>query len=76
MYNDHIGQRSFDGLVVMNWIILLCMIGAALSVIVGVIAMAVNGKFNKQNSNRLMRLRVLFQSAALAVIVIAIWMTS
>ena len=52
------------------------MIGAALSVIVGVIAMAVNGRFNKQNSNRLMRLRVLFQSAALAVIVIAIWMTS
>jgi len=60
----------------MNWIILLCMIGAALSVIVGVIAMAVNGRFNQQNSNRLMRLRVLFQSAALAVIVIAIWMTS
>ena len=48
------------------------MICAAIVVTVGVIAMAVNGKFNKDNSNKLMRLRILFQAAALTVVVLLV----
>ena len=45
----------------------LFMAGALIIVIIGVvIAMAVNGKFNKKHSNKLMRLRVLFQAIAIS----------
>ena len=40
----------------------LFMVGALVVVIVGVVAMAANGKLNKKHSNKLMRLRVLFQA--------------
>ena len=55
-----------------NGILLLCMVMALLCVIIGVGAFAVNGKFNKKNSKSLMRLRVLFQAIALAVVVIMV----
>ena len=45
------------------------MVGALGAVIVGVIAMAVNGKLNKNHSNKLMSLRVLFQAFAVLVFV-------
>ena len=48
------------------------MVLALLCVIVGIGAFAVNGGFNKRNSNSLMRLRVLFQAIALAVVVIMV----
>ncbi len=51
----------------MSIVIFIFMICAAIVVTVGVIAMAVNGKFKKDNSNKLMRLRILFQAAALTV---------
>ena len=56
----------------MSVVILIFMICAAIVVTVGVIAMAVNGKFNKDNSNKLMRLRILFQSLALTVVVLLV----
>ena len=43
-------------------------------VVIGVIAMAVNGKLNKNHSNQLMRLRVLFQAIAILVFVIIVWL--
>ena len=43
-------------------------------VVVGVIAMAVNGKLNKNHSNKLMRLRVLFQAIAIFVFVVFVWL--
>jgi len=43
-------------------------------VVVGVIAMAINGKLNKNHSNKLMRLRVLFQAIAILVFVIIVWL--
>ena len=55
-----------------NGILLLFMVMALLCVIIGIGAFAVNGKFNKKNSNSLMRLRVLFQAIALAVVVIMV----
>ena len=55
-----------------NGILLLFMVMALLCVIIGIGAFAVNGGFNKRNSNQLMRLRVLFQAIALAVVVIMV----
>ena len=60
----------------MSILILIFMIEAAIVLIVGVIAMAVNGKFNKQNSNKLMRMRLYFQASALVVVVILVLMTT
>ena len=52
-------------------IILVLFMAATLAVVViGVIAMAVNGKLNKNHSNKLMRLRVLFQAIAIFVFVV------
>ena len=51
------------------------MIGALGVVAIGVVAMAVNGKINKKHSNKLMRLRVLFQAMAVVVFVIIVWFT-
>ena len=56
----------------MSIVIFIFMICAAIVVTIGVIAMAVNGKFNKENSNKLMRLRILFQAAALTVVVLLV----
>ena len=56
-------------------IILVLFMAATFSVVViGVIAMAVNGKLNKNHSNKLMRLRVLFQAIAILVFVIIVWL--
>ena len=51
------------------------MAGALGAVIVGVVAMAVNGKLNKNHSNKLMRLRILFQAVAVIIFVIIVWMS-
>ena len=60
---------SFLGL-----IMIFFMIGALAVVVIGVVAMAVNGKLNKNHSNKLMRLRILFQAIAVIVFVIIIWL--
>ena len=60
----------------MSIVIFIFMICAAVVVTIGVIAMAVNGKFNKENSNRLMRLRILFQSLALTIVVLLVLLAS
>lgn len=43
---------------VLQIVLVVFMVGALGVVIVGVIAMAVNGKLNKNHRNKLMRLRV------------------
>ena len=60
---------------VLQIVLVVFMAGALGAVIVGVIAMAVNGKLNKNHSNKLMRLRVLFQAIAVLVFVIIIWLS-
>ena len=60
----------------MSIVIFIFMICAAVVVSIGVIAMAVNGKFNKENSNKLMRLRILFQSLALTIVVLLVLLAS
>ena len=57
-------------------IILLVFIAGSLgAVVIGVIAMAVNGKLNKNHSNKLMRLRVLFQAITVLLFVNIIWLS-
>ena len=58
----------------MQIILVLFMLATLAVVVIGVIAMAVNGKLNKNHSNKLMRLRVLFQAIAILVFVIMIWL--
>ena len=64
-----------DDMDVLQIVLVVFMAGALGAVIVGVIAMAVNGKLNKNHSNKLMRLRVLFQAIAVLVFVIIIWLS-
>ena len=59
-----------------NYLLLLLMCIAAVAVIVGVIAMAVNGQFNKKYSNSLMQMRVLFQGLALLLLALIVWLSS
>ena len=54
-------------------IMVLFMVGALIVVIIGVVAMAANGKLNKKHSNKLMRMRVLFQAIAVVFFVIIVW---
>ena len=58
----------------MQIILVLFMAATLAVVVVGVIAMAVNGKLNKNHSNKLMRLRVLFQASAIFVFVVIVWL--
>jgi Ca2+/Na+ antiporter len=51
------------------------MAGTLDAVIVGVIAMVINRKLNKNHNNKLMRLSVLFQAVAVLVFVIIIWLS-
>ena len=59
---------------VLQIVLVVFMAGALGAVVIGVIAMAVNGKLNKNHSNKLMRLRVLFQAIAILVFVIIVWL--
>ena len=58
----------------MQVILVLFMAATLAVVVIGVIAMAVNGKLNKNHSNKLMRLRVLFQAIAIFVFVVIVWL--
>ena len=58
----------------MQIILVLFMAATLVVVVIGVIAMAVNGKLNKNHSNKLMRLRVLFQAIAIFVFVVIVWL--
>ena len=53
---------------------LVFMILAAISVVIGVILMAINNQYNKKYSNQLMQMRVLFQGLALAVLFVVVWL--
>ena len=51
---------------------IVAMVATLAVVIVGVVSMARGGAFNKRNANRLMRLRLILQAAALACFVLAV----
>ena len=60
---------------VLPFILVVSMVLALLMVVVGVIAMAKNGNFNKKHSNKLMRMRVLFQGIAVLVFAAIIYLS-
>ena len=60
---------------VLPFILVVSMVLALLMVIVGVIAMAKNGNFNKKHSNKLMRMIVLFQGIAVLVFAAIIYLS-
>ena len=60
---------------VLPFVLVVSMVLALLMVIVGVIAMAKNGNFNKKHSNKLMRMRVLFQGIAVLVFAAIIYLS-
>jgi hypothetical protein len=52
------------------------MILAGITVVIGVISMALNNDYNKKYSNHLMQLRVLFQGIALIILAIIVWLSA
>ena len=60
---------------VLPFVLVVSMVLALLKVVVGVIAMAKNGNFNKKHSNKLMRMRVLFQGIAVLVFAAIIYLS-
>ena len=61
---------------VLPFVLVVSMILALLMVVIGVIAMAKNGSFNKKHSNKLMRMRVLFQGIALIILAVVVWLST
>jgi hypothetical protein len=56
-------------------IILLVALGLVAVILAwGVLTMARGGEYNVNNSNRIMRYRIIFQAIALLVIMVLIWM--
>ena len=60
---------------VLPFVLVVSMVLALLMVVVGVIAMAKNGNFNKKHSNKLMRMRVLVQGIAVLVFAAIIYLS-
>ena len=58
----------------MQIILVLFMAATLAVVVVCVIAMSLNGKLKKNHSNKLMRLRVLFQAIAIFIFVVIVWL--
>jgi hypothetical protein len=46
----------------------LAMLATVGVLVLGIVGFAVNGKFYQRNSNKLMRMRVLFQGVAIAIV--------
>ena len=60
---------------VLPFVLVVSMILALLMVVIGVIARAKNGSFIKKHSNKLMRMRVLFQGIAVLVFAAIIYLS-
>lgn len=59
-----------------NFFIVAAVIGTAAVLLFGVLTMARGGEFNRRNSNKLMRLRILMQAIAIALIMLGVWLAS
>tara|TARA_B100001057_G_scaffold228125_1_gene228403 strand:+ start:7415 stop:7612 length:198 start_codon:yes stop_codon:yes gene_type:complete len=59
-----------------DYLMLIFMLLALLMVVIGIIAMALNNNFYKTNSNKLMRMRVLFQGITLILLAIVVWVST
>ena len=64
---------NLDSFLPLILVFFMCL--ALIVVVIGVIAMAKNGNFNKKYSNKLMRMRVLFQGAAVIIFAAIIYLS-
>ena len=55
------------------FLLVAAMLATLAVVVIGIISFAVHGRFYKRNSNKLMRLRVLFQAIALVLFAILMY---
>lgn len=53
------------------WLVIIASAATLIVLVVGILAMLRQGRFNARRSNRLMRYRLVFQFAAIALIAIA-----
>jgi len=55
-------------------ILLVVAVGMTAAVLIaGIVSMARGGEFDRRNANRLMRLRVLFQAIAIAIVLVILF---
>ena len=59
-----------------DYVLLVFMILAGITVVIGVISMDLNNDYNKKYSNHLMQLRVLIQGIALIILAIIGWLST
>jgi len=59
-----------------DYLMLIFMLLALVMVVIGIIAMALNNNFYKTNSNKLMRMRVLFQGITLILLAVVVWFST
>ena len=55
-------------------IMVLALLSVAVILFWGVISMGRGGDYNKRNSNKIMRYRIIFQAAALLIFIILLWL--
>lgn len=58
----------------LGFLIPLALVATALVLLVGIFAMMRGGEFNRKYGNKLMRLRIIVQAVAIALILFAIWL--
>ncbi len=56
-----------------NYLIIAAIAATALVVVIGIISMAKGGEFNQKHGNKLMRLRIIMQAAAVLLIMASFW---
>jgi len=63
-------------MVFLNIALAFAVLGVVLALGVGIFSLVRGGEFGRDWSNRLMRLRVLFQAIAIAIILVGFWVAS
>ncbi len=58
------------------YLIPLALVATALVLLIGIFAMMRGGEFNRKYGNKLMRIRIIAQAVAIALILLAVWIGS
>lgn len=62
--------------VLLYFLIPVAMLATLGTLVMGIFSLAKGGEFSKQNSNKLMRLRVMFQAVAVALLMALVFLLS
>ncbi|GLQ05338.1 twin transmembrane helix small protein [Sneathiella chinensis] len=58
----------------LDYLIIAAIVATAGVLLVGILSMSRGGDFNRKNSNKLMRLRIIMQAIALVLIMLSLWL--